>query len=451
MSRYASYTAGCSLRNAAVNQRRGTESTTASMPCARHCFGPLVPVLGRPELRRGAQQHEPIDALRRVCRQPHPDHAAEREPDVRHPADRRSVEQRQHARAEVGDRARRGFGRRAAVPGQVEADDAEMLGQRGDLRLPHLGRRAKRRPENKRGRRRRAVENGVQAHAQAHSCASNARSMKSDADPSQFRGSKTSSTSAASEHAANLFIGARPPRERSRRAAARRQGTAGQRRFEPSCPSNGRNRCTNASAMMSPPLGLDVGAHARGVDVTDRRATEKPDRQRRPPAKSSRAATPTRRAMHRRLARSREPPLDATWRRGRASARRRRGSARSAPGSALFGIADDPPRLLAALAQLADLAARPSRRRRWRPSPRPDRSPQQRQRSRAPAAGRCATAAPARTTRGRARAPTPPPGPPSRIRPAFRRRHQAGRRPVGESRRPGGDRRRRAPTARSPP
>ena len=73
-----------------------------------HGRGAIGPHLRRPELRRRAAQHEPVDALGRVDGHPHPDHPAERQAAPVHALEAQAVEEGQCVGAEVVERIRAG-------------------------------------------------------------------------------------------------------------------------------------------------------------------------------------------------------------------------------------------------------------------------------------------------------------------------------------------------------
>ena len=109
-----------------------------------HGRGALQPVLAQPEAGRRARQHEAVDPLGRVHREPHPDGAAEREAAERDALEAALVEDGEHAARELLDRPRRRRAAPLAVTGMVVAEHAEALAQRRHLRLPHRERRPQR-------------------------------------------------------------------------------------------------------------------------------------------------------------------------------------------------------------------------------------------------------------------------------------------------------------------
>ena len=113
--------------------------------------GAIGPHLRRPQARRGAAQHEPVDALGRVDGQPHPDHPAQREAAPVHALEPQAIEEGQRVGAEVVERiraraapaSRRGRGGRSAR--RAGARPAR------DLRVPHRARAPQRVGEDEHG------------------------------------------------------------------------------------------------------------------------------------------------------------------------------------------------------------------------------------------------------------------------------------------------------------
>ena len=130
-------------REPALEHRRG-DRLHAARADGR---GALGPKLRRSEQRGGRAQHEPIDALGRLAREPHAHHPAQRDAAQRHALELEAVEQREQVPAEVGDRVRASRSGRAAVPAVVVAQHAEALGERRRLVVPHRERRAERAAE----------------------------------------------------------------------------------------------------------------------------------------------------------------------------------------------------------------------------------------------------------------------------------------------------------------
>ena len=88
-------------------------------------------------LRRGAQQRQPVDPGRLAGGQPHRGHPAQREPGDVRPFGADLVEEGDQVVHQVVERVRPRRRRRVAVPAGVVGDDAEPLGQRRHLRVPH--------------------------------------------------------------------------------------------------------------------------------------------------------------------------------------------------------------------------------------------------------------------------------------------------------------------------
>ena len=113
-----------------MNQRSSTASAIAPFPRPARS-GPLVPALDRPEVRRGAAEHESVDALGRLERERHADHAAEREAAERDTCEIECVEEVDDAVGQRLDRDGLAGSWGAAVSGMVVADDAKVLSSAG--------------------------------------------------------------------------------------------------------------------------------------------------------------------------------------------------------------------------------------------------------------------------------------------------------------------------------
>jgi hypothetical protein len=93
-----------------------------------------VPALDRAEEGGGAAEHEAVDALRCLQCQCHSDHAAERQPAERDAVELERVEQLDQAVSDGLDGDGRVGDRRAAVAREVEANDLEIVCERGSWR-----------------------------------------------------------------------------------------------------------------------------------------------------------------------------------------------------------------------------------------------------------------------------------------------------------------------------
>src|SRR5918995_1948410 len=93
----------------------------------------LVPELSGAEQGRGAAEHEALDALGGLARQPHADHPPDGEPAPREALYTQPVDQRQGVAAEVLDGVRAWGDRRAPVSAVVVAQHAEQIAHRGRL------------------------------------------------------------------------------------------------------------------------------------------------------------------------------------------------------------------------------------------------------------------------------------------------------------------------------
>ena len=159
MARYRATTSGCDGGEGrreppcrAPRRRRPRARRAARTAAARSCQPRR-----RRQVRRGAEQDQPVDPLGRVDGQPLADHAADRQPAVGHAGEAQPVEHGQHVAAEVVDRvgagrapaSRRGRDGRSGSPG-ASAESSRQL------RLPHLQRRAQRAAQQQRRARRRA-------------------------------------------------------------------------------------------------------------------------------------------------------------------------------------------------------------------------------------------------------------------------------------------------------
>lgn len=121
---------------------------------------PLEPLLPRWQPRRRAAEDQPLDPLGLVRRQPHPDHAAEREAE-REPVEPELVSQREHLARQSINRVQACRG--SSMPGIVIADDPVALRQCGHLRLPQAVRPPERAGEHE--RRPVALDDVVQHHS----------------------------------------------------------------------------------------------------------------------------------------------------------------------------------------------------------------------------------------------------------------------------------------------
>ena len=96
IARYRATSSGCDCANAGVNQRPTTASaTTSGEPAARTAAARSRHADARRQVRRGAEQDQPVDPLGRVDGQPLADHAADRQPAV----GRRAVSSRRSSMA----------------------------------------------------------------------------------------------------------------------------------------------------------------------------------------------------------------------------------------------------------------------------------------------------------------------------------------------------------------
>ena len=144
-------------RRPGVNHRARTASAIAAIPPARTAAARSCQACGRRQVRRGAQQRQPPDALRTMDREPHAEHPAEREPGELHALEPEpsSTASTSPPRSAIGPACRAAARRRAAVAAVVDADHAELLGEwrrgtgptsRSWCRPSRAGRAAARRP-----------------------------------------------------------------------------------------------------------------------------------------------------------------------------------------------------------------------------------------------------------------------------------------------------------------
>ena len=241
-------------RGAGVNQRSIPAGAIASMPSARTVARALVPALGRPELQRRCEQSTRRSTRSGASqREPHADHAAERQPAERHALDAEVVEQR---------RARRRRGRRpctgragpasAPWPRVSKRSDAVAVGERRRLVVPHL--RASCRASSRTSRRARpSGPSTTVMDARRSLRSSSARSMKATAAArsrlaaqvrrSRFARIRSGSTGQALERLVQRPRAA-PPVPRERVASARRHSL---------CQAPAARSCSPAIAASSTP------------------------------------------------------------------------------------------------------------------------------------------------------------------------------------------------------
>ena len=133
-------------RRAGVNQRETTASAIASMPSARTSSARSCQPVGSPKRAERAREHEAVDPLRRVRREPH----ARSRPRARAPQkDARSIPSSSSSpsasRPSSSTRVRAGRDVGAAVPARVVAEHAERSAStRRRCCVPELERRAER-------------------------------------------------------------------------------------------------------------------------------------------------------------------------------------------------------------------------------------------------------------------------------------------------------------------
>ena len=111
-ARMRSTSPGCAARNAGVNQRSTTLSTTASMPPSRHRLDARVPEVARRHADGGVAERQAREAARMVHGEPDAGHAAHREAAIRGLVDLQRVEQVD----DVARRAAPACSRRPAPP-----------------------------------------------------------------------------------------------------------------------------------------------------------------------------------------------------------------------------------------------------------------------------------------------------------------------------------------------
>src|SRR5262249_42284563 len=195
-----------SLGEPAPEHRLGDRrrASRAHDPCA------FVPPLDRPEVGRGAAEDEPVETLRGLERERHPDHATERQPAERDALELERIEELDDV---VGNRPD-GDGtvrdRRAAVAGEVEANHLEVVRERRELRIPELPGRPERVCEHERRLPLGPLDPVCQLHLLSDRYSSSARSTKISAEPRYVAASRSASSSASE----------RPTRSSSRSSSA---------------------------------------------------------------------------------------------------------------------------------------------------------------------------------------------------------------------------------------
>jgi hypothetical protein len=113
-------------------------------------------------MRAGIGEHGTPDTLRRVRQKPLADHAAFRESDPMHLIELERIHDGERIASELFDRIRSIRRAAFAVAARIVADDAKVLRQFGDLRIPHMQIGAERVRQHQRRRVLRPVERNVE-------------------------------------------------------------------------------------------------------------------------------------------------------------------------------------------------------------------------------------------------------------------------------------------------